>query len=271
MKKLLLFIVLTLLGSTLWAQEKVEELEQYEIRSYAPQKSGVTDLVFEARIDNLTEMLSKNLVLGKLVDVYYKIYWLSPSQYKIEVMGLKKGFPEVKADLISLIKGKLEFVLPEKFSDKFKGYTLKSEPIADGKLIRAIDATYTMAVPEVDIVVDKSGQLKTIETRAPMSAVKTEFFHSPKAWSNNKLVLDKIVLTSKQGATSLTSTNDVDYINVNGIGFPAKITVKNVAETLIPANEKEKEKVIKNETGTIIRFTKYEVNTGKAQRFINEK
>ncbi|MGZ3787419.1 MAG: hypothetical protein ACXVLQ_02785 [Bacteriovorax sp.] len=269
MKKHLLFILLAI-SCGLWAQDKIEELEQFEIRSYAPQKSGVTDLVFEARIDNLTETLSKNLVLGKLVDVSFKIYWLSPSQYKIEVQGLPKGFPEIKADLAALIKGKLEFVLPEKFSDKFKGYTLKAEPIAEGKLIRAIDATYTMAVPEVDIVVDKSGQLKTVETRAPMSAVKTEFFHSPKSWSNNKLVLDKIVLTSKQGAANLTTTNKIDYINVNGIGFPSKVAIKNVSEVTIPATEKVKEKKIKNETGTTIRFTKYEVNTGKAQRYINE-
>ena len=75
MKKLLLLLLLTL-ASSLWSQEKIEELEQYEIRSYTPQKIGVTDLVFEARIDNLTEMLSKNLVLGKLVDVSFKIYWV---------------------------------------------------------------------------------------------------------------------------------------------------------------------------------------------------
>lgn len=269
MKKLLLFSLLTL-TSSVFAQAKIEELEQYEIRSYAPQKTGVSDLVFEARIDNLTEMLSKNMVLGKLVDVSFKIYWLSPSQYKIEVYGLPKGFVEIKSDLISLIKGKLEFVLPENFSEKFKGYTFKAEPIAEGKLIRAIDTTYTMAVPEVDITIDKAGQLKTIETRSPMSAVKTEFFHSPKSWSNNKLVLDKIVLSSRQGAATLTTINDVEYTSVNGVGFPSILRVKNISEVTIPATEKEKEKNIKNETGTIIRFTKYEVNTGKAQRYMND-
>ena len=269
MRQLLIFILLALAGTTS-AQEKIEEFEQYEIRSYTPQKSGVNDLVFEARIDNLTESLSKNLVLGKLVDVSFKIYWISPSHYQIEVYGLPKGFEEIKADLAALIKGRLEYVLPEKFSDKFKGYTLKSESIADGKLIHAIDATYTMAIPEVDIVIDKSGKLKTIQTRAAMSAVKTEFFHSPKSWSNNKLVLDKIVYTSRQGAALLTRTNTIDYISVNGIGFPAKITVKDISEVNIPKTDKSKERKIKNENGSIIRFTKYEVNTGKAQRYINE-
>jgi hypothetical protein len=270
MKKVL-SVLLIAISFASFAQEKIEELEQYEIRSYAPQKTGVKDLVFEARIDNLTEMLQKNLSLGKLTDVNYKIYWVSPSQYRIDVQGLPKGFDEVKSDLIQLIKGKLEFVLPESFSEKFKGYTLKAEPIADGKLIRAIDATYTMAVPEVDIVMDKTGQLKTVETRAPLSAVKTEFVHSPKSWSNNKLVLDKITLTSNQGGAKVTSTNDIDYMNVNGIGFPSKIAIKNVAEMKVPATAKEKEKTVKNETGTVIRFSKYEVNTGKALRKLSEK
>ena len=268
MKQFLIFALLFMVGG-LKAQEKIEELELNEIRTYTPQKSGVTDLVFEARIENLTEMLSKNLVLGKLVDVYYKIFWLSPSQYKIEVYGLPKGFEEIKADLTSLIKGKLDFVLPEKFTEKFKGYTLKAEPIADGKLIHAIDATYTMATPEVDIVIDKTGQLKTVETRAAMSSVKTEFAYSPKSWSNNKLLLDKVTLTMSKGTTLFTTINDLSYVSVSGIGFPSKVVIKNIAETTIPKTEKEKEKKIKNETGSTIRFTKYEVNTGKADRYIN--
>lgn len=263
--------LVTLLTSTnVWSQAKIEEIEQYEIRSYDPQKSGLTDLVFEARIENLTEILNKAQTFGKLVDVYFKIYWLSPSQYTIEVMGLPKGFVEVRSDLSDLIKGKLEFIIPEKFSEKFKSYTLKAEPIADGKLIKAIDDTYTMAVPEIDMVFDSAGKLKTVQTKSTYSPVKTEFFQSAKAWSQGKLVMDKIVTTSKQGLTTMTTTNTVEYTTVNGMGFPSKVTIKNIAETTIPANKKEKEKKVKNESGTMVKFGKYEVNSGKAQRFMME-
>jgi len=267
--KYFLLVTFIIWGNLLFAQEKIEEIEQYDIRSYAPQKSGVSDLVFEARIDKLTEILSKNLALGKLVDVYFKISWLSPSQYKIEVFGLPKGFEDIKADLTALIKGKLEFVLPEKFSDKFKGYKFKVEPIADGKLIRAIDVTYKMIAPEVDISFDRAGLLKTIETKAPNSLVKTEFFHSPKSWSNNKLVLDKIIQSSSQGPAKQMTISELEYISVSGIGFPSQISVKSVTEITVPATDKEKEKQIKNEMGTTIHFTNYEVNTGKARRQIN--
>lgn len=254
-----------------YAQQDIPEIEQYEIRNYDPQKSGLADLVFEARIENLVELLNKAGTFGKLSDVYFKIHWLSPDQYQVEVHGLPKGFAEVRNDLAMLIKGKLEFIIPEKFSSKFKAYTLKAEPISDGKLIKAIDQSYTMAVPEVEIVFDKSGKLKTVSSKANFQSINTEFFQSPKAWSNNKLVFDKIVTVTQQAGVTVTTTNSIDYITVAGIGFPSKITVSNVTEARIPAQGKEKEKDLKEEIGSVILFSNYEVNTGKAQRFMVEK
>ena len=274
MKKFFSLSILSLIiifgATSVRAQSKNETIEQYEIRTYDPQKNGLTDLVFEARIDNLTEILNKTQTFGKLVDVYFKIYWLSPAQYKIEVMGLPKGFQEVRSDLTTLIKGKLEFIIPEKFSEKFKAYTLKSEPAVSGKLIKAIDDSYTLAIPEVELAFDDNGRLKTMVTRAAASFVTTEFFQTPKSWSNNKFVMDKIVSVTKQGPSTSTVTNSIEYISANGMGFPSKVSIKNSTQVIIPANGKEKEKKIKNETNSAVQFAKYEINTGKAQRFMTE-
>lgn len=259
----------TNLISPLFAQQ-IEELEMYEIRNYDPQKVGVTDLVFEARIEKLTEILNKAGNFGKLTDVYFKIYWLSPSKYTIEVMGLPKGFKEVRDDLMTLIKGKLEFVIPEKFSNKLKGYSLTSANSAEGKLIRATDPTFTMSMPELNITFDRNGRLKRVDTNAGYSTSTTEFFQSPKAWSQNKLVIDKIVTVTKANAMTNTVTNEVDFTSINGVGFPSRVKVKNVTEVKIPATEKEKARVEKAETGSVINFSKYEVNTGKAGRFMTE-
>ena len=267
-----IFILLTFLflNGPVWSQQKIEEIEQFEIRSYSPQKQGLTDLVYEIRMDNLTEMLNKTQTLGKLTDVHFKIYWMNPDKYKIEVLGLPKGFQEIRNDLTTLIKGKLEFVLPETFSKKFEGYTLKAEASPEGKLIKAVDEKYNMQTSEIDIIFDRSAVLKSIETKAPMSVVKNSFTYSPKAWSNNKLVLDKVVSTTRQGTSVATTTNTIEYLSVGGLGFPSKIIVKNVQEGTIPANGKEKEKKVKNENGATLRFSKYETNTGKAQRFMEE-
>lgn len=265
MKYLILFFLVVFNLSA-----KIEELEQFEIRSYSPQQVGIKDLVYEIRMDGLKEVLEKNLAIGKRADLYFKIYWLNPSEYRIEVMGLPTGFKEVKDDLKQLIKGKLDFVIPEKFSERLKPYTLKIEPISDGKLIKAIDDTYTLAVPEFDIKFDNGGKLKFIESKMSKSAIKTEFFHSPKAWSNNKLVLDRVVATSGLPGSKLTIINDVEYADINGFGLPSTLKVKNIMEYTIPATEKEKAKVQSKESVSILRFSKYEINTGKAQRFITE-
>lgn len=269
--KFLIFITLILSAISQIAFSKVEELEQFEIRSYSPQLSGVKDLVFEVRMDGLKEILEKSMAIGKLSDLYFKVYWMNPNEFRIEVEGLPKGFKEVRDDLRQLIKGKLDFVIPEKVSDRLKQYSLNVEPITDGKLIKAIDETYTLAVPEIDLTIDKTGRLKYLETKMATNAVKTEFFHSPKSWSNNKLVLDRVVSISGTPGSSLTVTNDLEYANVNGFGLPAKLVVKNVVEfTTPPEKEKEKPKQQKKETTSVIKFSKYEINTGKAARFINE-
>lgn len=268
--KIFSFVLVYLALFNAFAQTKVEELEQFEIRSYTPQLNGAKDLVFEARIDGLKEIIEKNLVVGKLNDLYFKVYWQHPNDFKVEVEGLPKGFKEVRDDLRQLIKGKLDFVIPEKISEKLQPYTLKIEPITEGKLLKAIDETYTLAVPEIDITFDKTGRIKFLETKMSSSAVKTEFFHSPKSWSKNKLVLDKVQSISGFPGNAMIVVNDIEYANINGFGLPSKLTIKNIIEYTTPATKTEKAKVQKKETTSVIKFTKYEINTGKANRFITE-
>ena len=270
MKKKLILGLTILWCTSIFSAQKIDDIEQYEIRSYKPQASGLTDLVFEARIENLTEILNKNLAIGKLVDVHFKIYWISPTQYQVDIEGLKPGFKEIREELANLIKGKLEFIIPEQFSTKFKDYTLKVEPVTDGKLIRAIDETYTMAVSEADIRFDNNGMLKSIETRAPASKITTEFFHSPKPWSNNKNVLDKTISTSIQGAALITVENAIEYKLFQNLGLPSTLSITNRSVIVVPATAKEKEKKIKQENTSHVYFSKYELNTGKAHKRIAE-
>ncbi len=259
-----------LYNSVGYASQKIEEVEMYEIKSYDPKSTGLKDLVFEARIEHLTDLLNKKLSIGKLTDVHFKIYWISPTQYKVDVIGLKKGFQEIKSELANLIKGKLEFIIPEKFSEKFKGYTLSAEPIADGKLIRAIDETYTMSVSEVDIKFAKNGLLKSVDSKSPMSKISTEFYQSPKSWSNNKQVLDKTVSTSYQGGVEIVIENEIDYKLYQGVGLPSKISIKNTSSYMKPAHGKEKARKVSEENVSNIIFSKYELNTGKARKEILE-
>lgn len=246
-------------------------VEQYEIRAYDPQKMGLKDLVFEARIDNLTETLTKLGNFGTLSDLHFKIYWISPGQYKIDVNGLPKGFAEVRSDLSMLIQGKLEFVIPEMFSSKFQNAAFTSENTAEGTLLTVSDpSSVGLNMPGLNVLFDKAGKLKSISNPMGAQNIRTEFFTAPKAWSQNKLVLDKIVTITTQGIQKSVVTNALQYATVSGMGFPTTLKISNVIEAKMPAHGKEKEKVLKQETGSVIKFTNYEVNTGKAQRYMKE-
>ncbi len=270
MQKLLIIFII-LFSVNIFSEVQNSELEEFEIRSYSPQSSGLKDLVFELRVDGLKEILEKSLVIGKLSDLYFKVYWQYPSEFRVEVMGLPKGFKEVKDDLKQLVMGKLEFVIPGKISDKLKAYKIKVEPITDGKLLKAIDETYTLAVPEIDLTFDKQGRLKIMETKMSQGALVSEFQYSPKSWSNNKLTLDRVSSSSSANGSKLSVINEIEYASVAGFGLPLNLKVINIVEYMqAPKDQKEKPKLEKKETKSYLRFSKYEVNTGKAARFINE-
>jgi hypothetical protein len=253
-----------------FAATKNEEIEQFEVRNYRPQLAGVKDLVFEIKVDGLKEILEKTMAINRRADIYYKVYWMEPDQFRIVVMGLPKGYESAEKDLRALIKEKLEFVLPEKFSTKFDSYTLKEESLPDGKLIKALDETYTLPVTQMNIFFDKSEKLKSIDSFESKGKISTEYFYSPKNFSANKLVLDKVVSTIGVAGNMNKITHELDYFSINGIGFPENLKIKIATEYSILPTQKEKSKIIKKENTTLIHFSKYEVNSGKAQRFIKE-
>lgn len=270
MKKIILssFIMVIVTLSVAIANDAKNLIDQYELRNYSPQKEGLKDLVFEARIEGLEKILSSLGTFGSIGDLHFKIYWMIPNQYKIEVNGLPKGFEELRNDLTALIKTKLEFVLPLSIQDKLVNYNLLTENNAQGTLVKASDKSGREALSEFRMQFDKSGKLKEYIVGGVGQTSTTEFFQGPKAWSKNKYVTDKVVTKTKAGIQTNTITNSIEYLPQSGIGFPSKITVNNISEAIIPAYGEQKEQHLKNETGSVIHFTNFEVNTGKANRYI---
>lgn len=276
-----IFLLVFFFHSLVNASEKLESLNELEIRSYTPEKLGLKDLVFEARIENLTEMLKRTGNLGELTDVYFKIYWMPPSEFRINVYGLPSGFEEIKNDLKILIKGKLNFIFPEKLTDTLKGYTLKEEIQKGKKIIKAQDLTYTKPISEYDIEIDSVSGLKKISSNiGENQSMETNFKYSTKTWSNNKFVLDSVEMKSKGQGGSMNVAHTLEYTSVAGIGFPKKIVVKNIANIKIMEPVKGKdgnfdpkklnEKMTKSESGSTLTFSNYEVNTNKAIKYITE-
>ncbi len=275
MKSLLSIITLSLFMSLFPSMLKAQDqpalpdsIIQYDIRKYNSENLGIKDLVFEARIDQLTETLNKNLALGKLVDVHFKIYWMAPNEWKIDVNGLPKGFEEIKSDLRQLISGKLEYIMPKPFKTSLVELSFEQASEEGRPYLKAFDPNFSKPFTEMRLYFDSSSKLTKILTLYTQAKAESTFDYATFPWSNNKIVLTKQSTVSSFGASQSTITHSFEYVNVNGFGFPSKMAIKTNNKITVPARGKEKEKVLSSEMNSVIKFSKYETNTGKAKRYI---
>jgi hypothetical protein len=263
---LCIYIFTTLLTSFAGGAATPVEIENFDIRYYHPVNYGLKDLVFEVRIKNLLESLNKRLSLGTLSDIYFKVYWMLPGKYKIEVAGLPKGFKEIKSELKSMIKNRLDFVIPEKLAPKVRSYSLQSKKIKSGMTIIGKDKTHTRAVNEIRLRFNRKGMLEGFKTLSPMGVNNSHFKMSAKGWSHNKWLVDKLTVDSIQGIQKTSMKHKVDYVAIDGFGFPSKVVISTTQELMETKTSKAAKS--KREHKSEILFSSYEVNTGKAQRFI---
>ncbi|MBT7608508.1 MAG: hypothetical protein HN576_02050 [Bacteriovoracaceae bacterium] len=263
---ILLFTILNIRNVN--ATNTPAEVENFDIRYYHPVNYGLKDLVFEVRVKNLLEKLNKRLSLGALADVYFKVYWMMPGKYKLEVNGLPKGFKEIKAELKSMIKNRLDFVIPLKLAPKIRSYSLTSSKLKSGTRIVGMDRTHTRAVNEIQLKFNRKGMLEGFKTLSPMGVNNSKFKMSAKGWSHNKWVVDTLTVDSIQGIQKTSMRHKINYVPIDGFGFPVKVVISTSQEILHTKSSKASKS--KRELNTEILFSKYEVNTGKAQRYITQ-
>jgi len=237
------------------------EVEQFDLRYYHPENYGLKDLVFEIRISDLVKRLNANKALGKLEDVYYKVYWMFPGEYRIEINGLPNGFAQMKRGLKQMIKSRLDFVIPQKLAPKVRSYKLSSSKKSGGVLVKGVDQTHTKPVNEINLLFDARGKLKEFKTFSPVGVNNSEMKLNVKPWSHNKWVVDNLKVTNS-GTQITTIDYELDYTTIAGFGFPEKIDITTEVKPY-ETNSKNVQTV----KSTLL-FSTYEVNTGKAQRYI---
>ena len=262
-------LIYFLLSGPVYSINRPVEIENFDIRYYHPANYGLKDLVFEIRVKNLLEQINKEMSLGTLSDVYYKIFWMMPGKYKIEVEGFPKGFKEIKTKLRNLIKSQLDFVIPQKLAPKVRSYSLVKSKGKSGTEIAGEDKTHTREFNYINLKFKKNGVLEELKMTAPNIANTKKYKMSAKGWSHNKWLIDESINEIVQGKYKTTQKLKVKYLSIDGFGFPKKIT-----STLSRSvTDKKLKKLIKNKNAKIeseFIFSKYEVNTGKAQRYITK-
>ena len=260
-----IILIFTIVSVTsVWAQSG--EIEEFDLRLYNPKKFNLKDLVFEARISNLKQILEEKKIFGELVDIYYKVHWIFPGEYRVTIEGLPKGFKELKSELISLILTRLDFVIPEDFSSRFRAYSFKKESTNSGVRLLGEDKSHTRAIDRVQLDFDKRNLLQKFYTFSPAGTTSTTFNFDTKRWSQNKWVLQSMETSSTAGNVNSKTAMNFDYESIAGIGLPSEIKITMTQSLILPDEVKDRPKP--QEVEYSINFSKYEVNTGKAATYI---
>lgn len=263
----LLFSLVTISLFSIDKANALDEIEQYDLRLYSPVNYGLKDLVFEVRLSNLMELLKQQMALENLIDVYFKIYWMFPGQYQIEIEGLPRGFESLKTELRELIKDRLELIIPLSLSNKLRSYNLTYKSKKPTTVIEAIDGTNTRPINRIEMEFEANGKLNLVKSFSPMGMTSTKYEMSIKPWSHNKWAIDSLEVQTVLGQQKNTTKNEITYVSVSGIGLPDVINIKNTTEITSSAGAEESGKV---ESQSQIVFSKWEINTGKAQKQITQ-
>lgn len=241
-------------------------VRNYDVRTYNAAEEGLQDLTFEVRYDGLKEMVSERLGIDGLVDLYFQVYWITPGRFEVRIAGLPDGFEELRAQLRAMIRPRLELIIPEALTARLRGYQLRSRSIDGGQQVIAEDPTHGKAINRILINFDRSGRMTRIQTQSPMGTNTTHLEMTPKSWSNNKWVIDRMEVRTVQGIQMTTQVKEITYTAVAGFGLPEKIKIKTTQQLVRPENE-EGETFEQVEEG-VVRFSNYVVNSGNAKKII---
>ncbi len=263
MKIKVIIILLVVMANISFANKANRAIERFDIGFYNPVEMGVKDLVFELRIGNMTKMLKDVKYFGKISEVYFEVYWASGEGERIVVKGLPKGFAEKKKQLIVIAKNKLEFVIPSKLKARYGKYKLKSKISTGGTFVQAKNIKAIESIDEIQMLFGRGGKLKKLTVIGPVGTNTANFEMTPKTWSKNKWVLDRMVVKKLAGIQKTNVTYEIQYLTLGGFGFPDTIKTKAKYE-LVRTSRKFQPKVVED---TLI-FRNYIVNSGKALKKI---
>lgn len=230
--------------------------EDHKLQTYSPMKVGVTDLFFDIRVDGLLEKVKKTTALTDLEDLYFRVYWAYPDQYKIVVEGIPVGFKMLKRDLKNQVKAFVDLIFLDDFVRQFERVPFIKDPKSKKSYIKKMSKS---DVGDVKINLNNKGIIEEINSMSPYSRIKTTFEHNLRSWSKGKYVMSKVSI--KQNTSGMVSEKNIDIERslYSGMGFPKNLTVEQKL--------KRGEQVI-NSSSTTYRFTNYNINTGKSAGFM---
>jgi len=253
-------------ASSLFAEGLISD---FDLTAYNPLKTGLKDISCEVRVDGLTEQIKKQYVTINIKsEIYYQVYWMYPGRMGIEVIGIPRGFEQIKDSLVGLIANRLDYMVPQELSPGLRSYKFNQTKKNGEVVLEGQDPTNKMAVNKLEIGFSKDGVLKSYKSYSPLGFQKSNFTYDKKSWSKNKWVLSSVEADMIQGPQKTSSVTRIEYTNVAGYGMPEKIEIETKQSVVAPG--KNEEKIARSGTN-ILNFSNYKLNNGEAQKYFRSK
>lgn len=239
--------------------EKVGIFDEHKIRSYSPLKGKIKDILFDVRVDGMVDAVKKSTTLTNVDDIYFRVYWYYPDQYRVDVEGLPKGFKVLRASLRKEVKPYIDLIFSDDLVTQFARFRYSKDSKEKNTYVKMKKES---DVTDVSVTFDVNGMMTSIVSKSPFTGVKTELEHSKKSWSDGKFVTENIKITEKTSAITNVKDVSINYGLNSGFGLPSDITVDEKFMSGV--------KVI-NTNKKIIKFSNYVINTKKARTILQGK
>ena len=262
--KILLFLLITMhifCISTTYAS-----IQKFDQKHYTPINYGLKDLVFEIQMPGLLPLLKEKMKLTNLEDIYFRIYWILPNIYRVEVNGLPEGFIQLRTTLTQQIHAQMEYIIPRTLTKKLEGYEMKTKKEGKMTVVMGIDKTGMKDINEVKLFFNNSGQLVKTITFSPMGIITSNNKMLTPTWSQKKFVISEKNTLHKEGMFTTTTKTNVKYGKFKNFGFPKEL----LSITKLQSTGKNKKKRTLRMSTTRMKFRNYIINQGIAKKYIDE-
>lgn len=223
MKNTIIFLYLILFPPMIFSQGE-NLLKSWDNKVYNPKNEGLNFLSFDAKVNGLAESLKTSLIIPNISKVFFKITWDKKNQFKINLMGLPKGFNELKNSLESTLIDKLRFFIPTSFYEPLSEYQISAKIVESGTQYTLEDKTFLKEATKVEIFFNKEKKLSKMEINSLRGKEVNTFNFEDSSIENKLLIKDFLIENlSPQGVFALSYS--VEYAKVNGFVLPKKISI----------------------------------------------
>lgn len=257
--KLIIISLMMTFSHLSFGESAKEFLNQFDSRIYNPKQYGLNDLSLKVRIKDLTKQLNEQLVFGKLKDVYFELYWKSPDKVKVEVIGMPKGFKEVKSKLAQGVLMRMDFIIPRPLSEQMKDYEIKLTSEKGKNTITATDTRGIQQISEILYLFDENQNLTRSISKSAVGMETFDLKYDTHAWSQNKKVLEGYKMQRVEGVSTVEMNVKIKYKKVSQFGFPESMEL--VTKQIL-TQPQGKSKTYERESKTSLSFFDHKVNTG---------